>query len=104
MIQTKTYIDFYRGKDCPEKLCKDLKDLAMEVINTEKKEMIPLTDDEKVYHEKQKYCHICKRKFYNDEDSKYHKVRDHDHYTEKYRVAAHSICNLRYKTQKDKYL
>ena len=28
---------FYRGKDCTEKLCKDLKDLAMKVINTEKK-------------------------------------------------------------------
>ena len=28
---------FYREKDCTEKLCKDLKDLAMKVINTEKK-------------------------------------------------------------------
>ena len=26
---------------------------------------------------------------------------DHDHYTGKYRVAAHSICNLRYKRQED---
>ena len=93
---------FYRGKDCTEKLCKDLKDPAMEVINAEKKEMIPLIDDEKVYREKRKYYHICKREFYNDEESKYfkkyHKVRDHDHYTEKYRGAAHSIRNLRYKT------
>ena len=29
------------------------------------------------------------------------KVRDHNHYTGKYRGAAHSICNLRYKIQKD---
>ena len=28
---------------------------------------------------------------------KYHKVRDHCHYTGKYRGAAHNICNLRYK-------
>ena len=32
---------------------------------------------------------------------KYHKIRDHCHYTEKYRGAAHNICNLRYKTQKE---
>ena len=28
-------------------------------------------------------------------DKKYHKVRDHCHYTERYRSAAHSICNLK---------
>ena len=28
-------------------------------------------------------------------DKKYHKVRDHCHYTERYRGAAHSICNLK---------
>ena len=31
---------------------------------------------------------------------KYHKVRDHCHYTGKYRGAAHDICNLRYKIPK----
>ena len=30
------------------------------------------------------------------------KVRDHDHYTGKYGGAAHSICNFRYSTQKDR--
>ena len=33
--------------------------------------------------------------------TKCRKVRDHFHYTEKYREAAHNICNLRYKTPKD---
>ena len=28
------------------------------------------------------------------------KVRDHCHYTVKYRGAAHSYCNLKYKTTK----
>ena len=30
----------------------------------------------------------------------YRRVRDHCHFTEIYRGAAHSICNLRYKTLK----
>ena len=31
---------------------------------------------------------------------KNHKVRDHCHYTGKYRGTAHNICNLRYKVPK----
>ena len=71
-----------------------------------KKEIIPLTDDEKKYYEEQKHCHICKRKFYYNQEDKskykvYHQVRDHCHYTGKFRGAAHNICNLRYKVQRE---
>ena len=31
----------------------------------------------------------------------YHEVRNHCHYTKKFTVAAHGICNLRYKTPKE---
>ena len=50
-------------------------------------------------YEDTKYCHICKKVF--GKAKKHRKVRDHDHYTGKFRGAAHSICNLRYSTQKD---
>ena len=64
--------------------------------------MIPLTDEENKSYKKQKVCFICKKGFStNNDNKKYHKVRDHCHYTGKCRRAAHSICNLRYKTPKE---
>ena len=80
--------------------------MAMEIINFKEKEMRPLTDDETKYYEKRKYYHICRRKFCCDKDDKnkfklHRKVRDHNHYTGKFRGAAHSICNLNYKVQKE---
>ena len=38
---TKSKLDCYRGKDCIERFCKDLKRHATEIIIYEKKEMIP---------------------------------------------------------------
>ena len=64
--------------------------------------MIPLTDNENKYYEEQKECYICQKKFCCDKNQKMkfklnRKVRDHCHFTRKFRRAAHSICNLNYK-------
>ena len=62
----------------------------------EKKEMTPLTKKEEKKHNKQTVCYICKKRFSaDDNNTKYHRVKDRCHYTEKYRGAAHDICNLR---------
>ena len=103
---TKNKHDFYRERDCIEKFCKDLKELAMKIINYEEKELIPLTDKENMSYKEQEVCHICKKEFSYDENEEnkfelYQKVRDHCHYTGKFRGAAHSICNLRYKVPKE---
>ena len=71
-----------------------------------KKKMIPLTDAENKSYEEQKVCYIYKKEFSTDKNDKnafklYRKVRDHCLYTGKFRGAAHSICNLRYKTPKE---
>ena len=83
-----------------KKFSKDLREHASKIIDYEKKKMIPLTTEEKLYHNKQKICYICKKEFNNNEKKNY-KVRDHCHYTGKYRGAAHNICNLRYKVPKE---
>ena len=100
--ETKNRHTFYRRKDSIKKFCNDLKELATEVINYQEKKLIPLTDKEINLYERQKICHICKGSFCYDKNKKseydlYHKVRAHCHYTEKFRGAAHDICNLRYK-------
>ena len=96
---TKNKRYFYRGKDCIEKFCKDLKELGTEIINFEEKEMIPLTNKEIKSYEKQKVFHICKEKFCNNKNKK--KVRNHCHYNGKFKGPAHSECSFRYKVPKE---
>ena len=84
-----------------EKFCIGLREHATKIINYEKKEMIPLTKKEEKNHNKQS-SYICRKEFNTDDnDKKHHKVKDHCHYTGKYRGAAHDICNLRYKMSKE---
>ena len=98
--KAKNKLNYYRGEDCMKKFCKDLREHATKIINYEKKDMIPLTKKEEKKHNNQKVCYICKKEF-DTSDKKHHKVRDHCHYSGKYRGAAHNICNLRYKIPKE---
>ena len=88
-----------------EMFCKDLRNQSTKIINYEKKEVIPLTDKETESYENQKVCCIREEKLCTDKNDEnkfkiYHKVRDHCHYTGKFRGVAHNICNLRYKIPK----
>ena len=78
-----------------KRFCKDLKDHATKIIDFKKKNMTPLTKEEEDNYNKENTCYICKKDFDND------KVRDHCHFTGKYRGAAHNMCNLRYKIPKN---
>ena len=104
--ETKNRHKFYRRKDCIKRFCDDLKELATEIINCEEKEMTLLLKDKEItLDESQKVCNICKEKFCYEKNKKceyglYHKVRDHCHYTGKFRGTAHNIYNLRYKVPK----
>ena len=61
-----------------------------------------LTQEQQESHENVKFCHICKEKLANKylRYKKYHKVRDHCHYTGEYRSAAHDTSNLKYSVPK----
>ena len=98
--ESKNKLNYYRDKDCMKKFCKHLREHATRIINYEKKRMAPLTTKEEICYNKQKMCYICKKEF-NNNDKKQLKVRDHCHYTGKYRGAAHNIFNLRYKVPKE---
>ena len=102
--KSKNKLNYYRGKDCMKRFCKDLKEHAIKIINCEKKVMAPLTKEEEEDYNNQKVCYICKKEFIDDtteSSSSERKVKDHCHYTGKYRGAAHNTCNLRYKIPKN---
>ena len=71
--QTKTKLDYYRGKDCMKKFSEDLRIHATKIINYEKKKVMPLTTEENIYHNKQKICYICKKEF-DISNKKHHKI------------------------------
>ena len=58
--------------------------------------MLRLTRKKLEPYEDVKVCCICRIRFYKKtfRGKNYRKVRDYCHYTDKYRDAAHSICNL----------
>ena len=47
--ESKNKLNYYRGDDCMNKFCKDLREHATKIINYEKKKMIPLTTKEEIY-------------------------------------------------------
>ena len=88
---TKNKLHYYRGKNCVNNFCLDLKkEHATKIVDYEKKEMIPLTYKKNKLYKKQKFCYICKKGFSTD-DKKHQNVRDHCHYKGKYRGVAHCI-------------
>ena len=87
----------YHGKDCMKKFCPSLREHTKYIIDFEKKKMLPLTEEELKSHQGAKICYICGKTFLKKfaKNKNCWKVRDHCHFTGKYRDAAHSIYNLK---------
>ena len=97
----KSKLVVYRAKDENEDIGQKFVEMLEEEIKRIQKEfdfsakIIPLTKEEQCEFEKASVCWICQKEF---GESK--KVRDHCHFTGKYRGAAHNQCNLQFKKPK----
>ena len=80
----------YTGLDAMQKFVEWLEEDIKIIANIPAKKMI-YGGKEKEQYEKETKCWICKGELNND------KVRDHCHFTGRYRGAAHNECNLNYR-------
>ena len=83
----------YTGEDVAQKFVEMLEE-DIKIITNIPEKMIFNIQEQKQY-EKENECWICNEKFTND--FKNYKVRDHCHFTARYRGAAHNLCNLKYR-------
>ena len=88
----REYIGKNVGEDVGEVFVKLLEEDIKMIANIPPKKMI-ITDKEREQYENETRCWICKGEF--DDDDK--KVKDHCHFTGRYRGAAHNVCNLKYR-------
>ena len=85
----------YTGKNADQVFLKYLEEDIKMIANIPKRCII-FKDKEREQFEKETRCWICKGEF-DDKDKNKEKVKDHCHYTGRYRGAAHNKCNLDYR-------
>ena len=96
----KPVLRSYTGEDAMQKFVEWLEKDVKEIAYIPEKTMIFKIQEQQQY-EKETKCWICKEEFDDTVDEngykKNEKVRDHCHYTGRYRGAAHNLCNLKYR-------
>ena len=94
--EVKDPLKLYRGKDCLEKFCDYIRQEAHRLYHMfPEKPMDPLTKKQWKKYKKARRCHICFKPFVDSKKGP--KVRDHCHYTGRYRGPTHRNCNLKYR-------
>ena len=90
----KDPLTIYRGEDCIKRFCDHIVSETHRLYHMfPEKPMDPLTNRQWKLYKKVRECHICYKPF-NGFDPK---VRDHCHYTGRYRGPTNRNCNLRYR-------
>ena len=85
----------YTGKNAERVFLKYLEEDIKMIANIPRKKII-FGEKEKERYNEETRCWICKGEF-DDKDKNKEKVKDHCHYTGRYRGAAHNECNLNYR-------
>ena len=86
----------YTGPDAAKTFVEWLEEDIKIIANIPKKEMIFGKEEEERFNKETK-CWMCKGEFNDDKNDK---VKDHCHFTGRYRGAAYNLCNLKYKKPK----
>ena len=91
------YTQQYEGEDVTKKFVDLLEEETRDIYNRFKfKKPIEMSSKDIENYGKATVCYACKKEFTPEN----HRVKDHCHYTEVYRGAAHNTCNLRMKQPK----
>ena len=83
-------------EDVAEKFVKELEQEVKSIYKDHPPKKMIFTKKENAKYEKSESCWMCGGEF-TDQD---YKVRDHCHYTGKFRGAAHNSCNIKYRRPK----
>ena len=89
----KPVLKTYTGPNAAQKFVEMLEEDIKIIANIPEADMI-FGKEEAERFKKETKCWICKQEFNDDKDVK---VRDHCHFTGRYRGAAHNSCNLNYR-------
>ena len=99
----KSKLRKYTGEDAIEKFVEWIEEDVKDIANIPDVEMIFSSNELKQFNDATK-CWICNEEFDDTADEKGYrkneKVKDHCHYTGRFRGAAHNSCNLKYKKPK----
>ena len=84
-------------EDVAEKFVEKLEQEIKSIYKDHPQKYMTFTKKDDANYKKSNSCWICEKAFTDEKD---YKVRDHCHYTGKYRGAAHNSCNIKFRRPK----
>ena len=86
-----------KDEDVAQRFVNELEQEVKSIYNDHPSKKMIYTKEERAIYEKSESCWFCNEAFTDEKD---YKVRDHCHYTGKFRGAAHNSCNIKYRRPK----